>query len=260
MRLDYELKREYSSGSHEHARADADAAGRRRPDGARSLSGEPLRVLALQLVVQPHALDLQPPLLQPRRLALVSPVDLGVMFQLALAFEPCVKRLTGIPIAVSIRFQHAPSTVRQNHHLFTIARDANGFDQTLFAQMSKVAVTWTAGRSSRSRRSPAGTTRNAPTVASERLSEPRNAYSRSRASLTIARSRPRGRLSPRANTSRGSVGRPAEHDHARATGVPPIAMIRRAVTCIVPIVVAFTFVMGFGRSTRAAPNDSPSSL
>ena len=46
-----------------------------------------------------------------------------------------MKRLTGIPIAVSIRFQRAPSTVRQNHHLFTIARDANGFDQTLLADV-----------------------------------------------------------------------------------------------------------------------------
>jgi len=60
-------------------------------------------------------------------------VDLGVVFQLALAFETRVERLPRISIAVSIRFQHAPATVRQKHRLFTISRDANGFDQTLFA-------------------------------------------------------------------------------------------------------------------------------
>jgi hypothetical protein len=103
---------------------------------------EPLLVLALQLVVQPHALDLQTPRLEPRRLALIGAVDLGVVFQLALAFEPRIERLTRIPIAVSIRIQHAPAAVRQNHGLFTVARDSYGFDQTLFAEVSEVAVTW----------------------------------------------------------------------------------------------------------------------
>lgn len=103
---------------------------------------EPLLVLALQLVVQPHPLDLQAPLLEPRCLALIGAVDLRVVFELALAFEPCVERLTRIPIAVSIRIQHAPATLRQNHRLFPVARDSYGFDQTLFAEMSEVAVTW----------------------------------------------------------------------------------------------------------------------
>jgi hypothetical protein len=61
-----------------------------------------------------------------------------------------------------------------------------------------------AGRSLWSRRSRDETTRNAPTVDSVRLSEPRIVYSRSRASCTISRSGPRGRSRSRMNTSRGA--------------------------------------------------------
>jgi len=61
------------------------------------------------------------------------------------------------------------------------------------------------------------TTRNAPTVASVRTSEPRNVYSRSRW-RTISRSRPRGRLSSRVNTSRGSRLRSGHRSSSRRRG------------------------------------------
>ena len=42
----------------------------------------------------------------------------------------------------------------------------------------------------------------------------------------------------------------------RPSCIVPIAMVC-AVTCVVPIVVAFTFVMGIGRRTRATPKRRP---
>jgi len=44
--------------------------------------------------------------------ALPLRASLGVVFQLALAFESGVERLAGISVAVAIRFQQTPATVR----------------------------------------------------------------------------------------------------------------------------------------------------
>jgi hypothetical protein len=86
------------------------------------------------------------------------------------------------PFAVAVGFEKIPAAVGEDHGLLAIARDADRLDEALFSQVAEVAVTRSAGRSAWSRRSRAGTTRNAPTVASVRLSDPRSVYSRLRAS------------------------------------------------------------------------------
>jgi hypothetical protein len=65
----------------------------------------PLLVLALQLVVQPHPVDFQSTRLEPCCVAFIGAVDLRVVFELTFAFEPGVKGLAGISVAVPIRLQ-----------------------------------------------------------------------------------------------------------------------------------------------------------
>jgi hypothetical protein len=102
---------------------------------------QPLLALALQLVIEPHALNLQAALFQARCLALVGSINLSVVFQFTLAFEARPESLAGIPVAVSIRFQKVPTTVSQDDGLFAVTRDANGLDKTLFAEVAEVAAT-----------------------------------------------------------------------------------------------------------------------
>jgi len=101
---------------------------------------QPLLVLRLQFVVQPHALNLQAPLLELRRVTLVGAMDLGVVFQFALALKPRVAGLARITVTVAIRLQEIAATVRQHHRLLPIAWDANGLDQSLLAEVPKVAI------------------------------------------------------------------------------------------------------------------------
>jgi hypothetical protein len=89
---------------------------------------EPLLVLTLQLVVEPHALDLQSALLEPGSFPFIRTVDLGVMFELALALEPGVEGLPTVPFGVAIGFQQVPAAVRQDRRLFAVTRDANGLE------------------------------------------------------------------------------------------------------------------------------------
>src|SRR6266540_2471596 len=168
---------------------------------------EPLLVLALELVVQLHAVDFQSALFQPCCLAFVGAVDLRVVFELAFAFESRVEGLAGISVAVPIRLQQSPAAVCQHDRLLAITRDATASTSPCSRRCRRSPSRTLPGRSSRSRSSRAGTTRKAPTVASERLSDPRSVYSRSRASWTTSRSPPRGRLRLRVNTSRGSLAR-----------------------------------------------------
>lgn len=104
------------------------------------------------------------------------------MFQFALALQTGVERLVMAPLAVAVGFEKVPAAVGEDHGLLAIAEDADRLDEALFPQVPEVTVTTSAGRSAWSCRSRAGTTRNAPTVASVRLSDPRSVYSRSRAS------------------------------------------------------------------------------
>jgi hypothetical protein len=64
--------------------------------------------------------------------------------------------------------------------MVAVSGHARGLDQPLFTQVPQVARAGISGAPSWSRRSRLETTRNAPTVASVRDSEPRRVYSRSR--------------------------------------------------------------------------------
>lgn len=101
---------------------------------------QPLLVLALQLVIEAYAVDLQTAGFELRRLAFVGPIDLGVVFEFALTFQTGVESLTRVPIAVAAGFQHAPAAVCQHHGLLAMAGDANGLDQPLLTEMSEIAV------------------------------------------------------------------------------------------------------------------------
>jgi hypothetical protein len=66
---------------------------------------KPLLVLALQLVVEAHSVDLQAARVESGGFALVGAIDLSVVFQLAFAFQTGIEGLTVVPVAVTIRFQ-----------------------------------------------------------------------------------------------------------------------------------------------------------
>jgi hypothetical protein len=102
---------------------------------------EPPLIFALQLIVQPHALNRSAPLLEPLYLALIGAINLGIVFELALAFESCIERLASVPGAVSIRLKQIPASVRQDYRLFAISRDADRLDEALFSEVSQVAIT-----------------------------------------------------------------------------------------------------------------------
>ncbi|OFW08217.1 MAG: hypothetical protein A3H96_23680 [Acidobacteria bacterium RIFCSPLOWO2_02_FULL_67_36] len=102
---------------------------------------EPSLVLALELVIEPHALDLEAARLEPRGLALVGAVDLGVVFELALTLEACVERLPMAAPAAAVRFEQVPATLGQHDRMFAMSGDARCLDQPLFAEVSEVALT-----------------------------------------------------------------------------------------------------------------------
>lgn len=66
---------------------------------------EPLLVFTLELVVEDDPLDAGIPFRQAFHLALVRAVDLGVVFELALAFEARVERLLRLVRAFPVRLQ-----------------------------------------------------------------------------------------------------------------------------------------------------------
>lgn len=95
---------------------------------------EPLLVLALELVVEPDALDAGTALLdEPLRLPDVSAIELGVMFQLAFTFQAGVERLVMAPFAVAVRLEQVPPAVGEDHGLLAIAGDADRLDEALFS-------------------------------------------------------------------------------------------------------------------------------
>ena len=103
---------------------------------------QPGLVLALQLVVEDHALDVRAPLLKAFCFTLIGTIDLDVVLPFPLTFEPGVERLLVPVVAVSVTLQKTPSLLRQHDRMVAIARDASGFDQPLFAQMPQVAGAW----------------------------------------------------------------------------------------------------------------------
>jgi hypothetical protein len=101
---------------------------------------QPLLVLALQLVIDADAADLQTARFELRGFTLVGAIDLGVVFQFSLAFEAGVKGLACVLVAVAIGFKHTMAAVREHHGLITVTRHPNGLNQTLFSKMSEVAI------------------------------------------------------------------------------------------------------------------------
>jgi hypothetical protein len=101
---------------------------------------QPLLVLALELVIEHHSFNARIAFRKPLRDAQVGPVDLGVMFELALAFEACVELLTGVVVAVSMRLQQLPAAVGENDRDIPPAIQSNGVDQALLTQVAEVAI------------------------------------------------------------------------------------------------------------------------
>jgi hypothetical protein len=73
---------------------------------------------------------------------LIGAIDPDVVFQFLLTFEAGVERLLVPVVAVSVTLQKASSLLRQHDRMVAIARDANGLDQPLFAEMPQVAGAW----------------------------------------------------------------------------------------------------------------------
>ncbi|OFW25018.1 MAG: hypothetical protein A3G21_16370 [Acidobacteria bacterium RIFCSPLOWO2_12_FULL_66_21] len=212
---------------------------------------KPPLVLALQLVVQPNTLDLQAPRLEPRRLAFVGAVDLCVVFELAFAFESGVEGLAGISVAVPIRFQQSPAAVCQHDRLLAITRDANRLDQPLFSQMPEVAIAHIAGTVvTVAQLSRGHDTKGADGRQRTALGSPQRVFAIARIMDHFAVTPARQVEATRKHVTRVARAVPRVAIALWPSDVVPIAMIG-AVTRIVPIVVAFTFVMGLGRRTRS---------
>jgi hypothetical protein len=101
---------------------------------------QPLLVLALELVIEDHPFDARVALGEALRSPQIRPIDLGVMFQLALAFEARIERLARLVAAVSMRLQEVTPTVRENHRDVPLAIQSNRVDQALLAEVSEVTV------------------------------------------------------------------------------------------------------------------------
>src|SRR5438046_568007 len=70
---------------------------------------QPALVLALELVVQHHALDRRAAVVQALRFALVGAIDLEVVFQFPLASQAVVERLAVIPAAATMALEESAS-------------------------------------------------------------------------------------------------------------------------------------------------------
>src|SRR2546426_8556644 len=163
---------------------------------------QPLLIVAFELVVQHDAIDSRAALLQALRFAFERAIDLNIVFELPLAFNARVERLAVLLIAISMALKQASAISCQGHGV--ISRPAIRVTSTrpCSRRRRRSLDRGSRGRSRSSRRSRLETTRNAPTVASVRDSEPRNVYSRSR-SCTIWRSCRRGRFRSRVHADRG---------------------------------------------------------
>ena len=158
--------------------------------------------------------------------------DLRVVLQFARLDEPGVELLTPLVVTrivlarIAIAFppmslQQALAAVGQEHRHVPLTRHPSGVDEAQFAEVAELGVPRVQRPIVAVAEVLGGTTRNAPTVARVRLSEPRNVYSRS-PSKTRSRSGPRGRSSSRRKTSRGS--RTVALTHVAVTRIPPRAL------------------------------------
>jgi hypothetical protein len=100
---------------------------------------EPLLVVALELVVEQHAIDTRAALVKAFRFTLVGAIDLDVVLQFRFAFQTRVERLLMAMVAVTVAVQEIPSFLREYDRVFAIARHAHRLNQPLFAEMPQVA-------------------------------------------------------------------------------------------------------------------------
>jgi hypothetical protein len=100
---------------------------------------EPALVLALQLVVEDDALDVRAALQKTLFGVFVRAIDLEVMFQFALAPQARVERLVMVPIDVPMALEKAAAVLGKTDRMVAVPGHSRGFDQPLFAQVSKVA-------------------------------------------------------------------------------------------------------------------------
>ena len=179
------------------------------------------------------------------------------MFELALAFEPCVERLADISVAVPIRFQQPAATFCQHNRLFAITRDANRLDEPLFSEMAEVAITHIAGSfvmvaevaGGHDAKGTDGCQRSA-------LRATQGVFPIARIVDHVAVTTARQIEATGKHLTRIGATVPRIAIAPRPSGILAIPMVR-AVTCVVPIVVACTLVMVFGRRTRATSERQP---
>jgi hypothetical protein len=95
---------------------------------------QPLLVFTLHLVIQDDAVDVCVACVEPLGYAQIGLVDLGVVFELTLPFQPSVELLASIGITSAVMFQQVPSTVRQHYRDVASAVQPDGVDQTLLAR------------------------------------------------------------------------------------------------------------------------------
>jgi hypothetical protein len=93
---------------------------------------QPALVLALQLVVEDHALNVGAAL-KPRLGLFVGTIELEVVFQFPRTREACVEGLVMPVIAVSMAFEKAAPCLGQRHRLVAVPGHARSLDQPLFA-------------------------------------------------------------------------------------------------------------------------------
>jgi hypothetical protein len=106
---------------------------------------QPLLVFPLQLLLQPHALNLHPLCLEFAGVTFVRAADLTVVFEFAFPADARMEDLTAVVVAVSIDFQQIPAAVGQDHRLLAIARDTDRLNEALLSEVPQVAVTRVGG-------------------------------------------------------------------------------------------------------------------
>jgi len=106
---------------------------------------QPPLIVALELVIEDHLLDVGVPLEETRFCLFVGAVDLEVVFQFPLTRQARVERLVGLLIAIAVMLEEAAAFLRQDHRLVPIARQPDGLDQAGLAEVPEVAGTGISG-------------------------------------------------------------------------------------------------------------------
>jgi hypothetical protein len=101
---------------------------------------QPLLVLALEFIVEDHALNAGVTFFEPVRDAEIRLVDLRVVFELAFSFEPRIELLARVLVAASMRLQQVTAAVGQDDGDVAAAVEPNDADEPLLAQVAQVAA------------------------------------------------------------------------------------------------------------------------